>query len=369
MKNPGISLDSDSDSGDDQDFFIPNNEAAGAHIVGTKDGDDGILADCEFLRARNADLKAEIDRINNLIEVRNASLPETQRKLELVWGTLPPKPWSLSYYLTFRGFEYVQLYLWIIRDLGWTWGWYWRDAASIVGGFAVLHACLLSLRNTLCKDPFESFFSYCKLLWIASMYRFEMATLNTEQAGRNYRLEPHYISNRIDKGSLSQDEIDQLAFIKRQTIACLAVAFALMLVHVILKYRANKGIAPFKDNHYTIFGLTFSLTESPYLDSNIFSVLIKYVCTWRDLELLVFIFLVGRDLAFLCNSHLFWSVCFSIALLLPLFTAHITMNLRGYLVEHCHYLAIAVWVGGMGVWEMGHGVLKTNWSAWDFVGP
>ena len=130
MKNSTINLDSDSDSGDDGDFFVPNNDAG---VGGHGNKEHGLLADCEYWQQRNLDLQREIDRLRALKNEHEQVSALDQRKMELVWKHLPPKPWSFSYFSTFRGFEFTQIYLWILRDLGWAWGQIWFYPCAVFG--------------------------------------------------------------------------------------------------------------------------------------------------------------------------------------------------------------------------------------------
>lgn len=357
-----INLDgSDSDSGDDGDFFVPNNSDLASKT------EHGVLADVEFLRQRNSDMEREISRIRGLHAERQEVLDLNQRKQELVWGSLPPRPWSMSFYLTFRGFEYLQLYLWILRDLGWAWGSILFYPTAVFGGFAIIHATLITFRDFWSKDPFESAKSFLRLLWVAAMYRLQLFTLSMTD---NYRIEPLYVSNRVNRGHIPKPEIASLIVIRSDTLDCLIAIFSLAVIVIILKFRANRGLYPFKGGVFSVLGRTFTYATSFYeSEPHLNLTALKFICTWRDLENLLLWFLFGRDLAFLANNQLMWAAFAFGSLLIPMALTHITMNIRPSLVEHCHYMAMMMWVAGVTVFEMGHVMFRGLYSAWDFAGP
>ena len=363
---------SDSDSGDDADFFLVDSSnggsssTAGSSHDGDPRGKHGILADCDFLRQRNADLQREIDRIKGLTAERQEVIDLGTRRPEIVWGSLPPRPWSLSYYLTFRGFEYLQLYLWIIRDLGWAYGEMWFYASAVFGGLAVVHAIIITFRNFWLKDPFESCHSFLRLCWVTTMYRLLMCTITT---ANNFRIEPLYVSNSVNHGRIPKPQIQTLTLIRGDTIKCLCAIFALSVPLMILKFRANRALYPFKGGTYSVLGRTFQFVTSPYEGEGYLNLTaLKYLGTWRDVENLLLWFIVGRDLGFVTDNRLMWAAFAFGALLIAMMQVHLTFNLRPALVEHGHYMSYFLWLGGITVYELGHGYLRGAYSAWDFVG-
>lgn len=364
MRNTKINLDSDSETGSDSDGeFFTSSEAGDRHGP----NDKGILNDSEFLRQRNQDLEHEIGRMRGLVDERAREIADNTRQLDLAWTTLPPRPFSFLYFATFRGFEHLELYMWIIRDMGWAFGYKWRTVSGVVGGFAILHAILILFRNAYSRDPFETSHSFSKLLWVTAVYRMLMATINDTS---NYFIEPLYISNLINRGRVSKDYLANLVLVRGQTESCLVAAFALLVVTMVLKYRANKQQYPFKDGNFSLFGRSYSVPQSPYEESTFVSSSgINIVGTWRDLENILLWFLVARDMSFFDFNTLAWAAFSFLAMLTCLFMANASLNSKLGMVEHCHYLAGLVWVGGVVVFQMGHLILERTYSAWDFAGP
>jgi len=260
--NPDSSSDTSSDSGDDRDFFITDSSSgSGSSSVGAGKDRHGILADCEFLRQRNLDLQREIDRINSLYAERQELIDIGARKQEIVWASPPSKPWHPSFYLTFRGFEYLQLYMWIIRDLGWAYGEEWFYAVALFGGLAICHAIIITFRNVWLMDPFESAHAFLRLCWVVTMYRLQMCTITTTN---NLRIEPMYVSNASNHGRIPKGEIATLSLVRGDTVRCLIAVYSLCVPLMILKFRANRQLWPFKGGVYGMCGRMFQLVASPY---------------------------------------------------------------------------------------------------------
>jgi hypothetical protein len=80
----------------------------------------------------------------------------------------PPHRLALSYYAALPGFEYLSLYLWLLKDFSWSQLWLW--SAITWGGLALLLIIALLLKTLHRRRWAQAYVSFGALLWLLGNY-------------------------------------------------------------------------------------------------------------------------------------------------------------------------------------------------------
>lgn len=240
--------------------------------------------------------------------------------------------------------------------------WAWASTNSEVkyfvglafGGASVAWSFYILIRALFAFNLGELWSSFTRFLWILGMYIWLAGILHDEK----YPLE------------------SPVATRDKETAAGLLVAaFCLQgLYSMILK--PKKVIMPGSLK----FRNPFANCEPLKPDEDVF-VEKKLRCTplesflgfsvsYRDIEHLIIFFWVGKDVAALYQIKGFWLAFYILAFMTITLLVNISLNTRDVLIDHCHYIALCIWMLGVFVYQMGHvwfhdqPLSENKWELW-----
>ena len=308
--------------------------------------------DLEHLREKNLELRTEIEKLKR-VDKKYSSLTRNAwhlKRLEFVWCSYPAIKWNIRWYFGLRGAQYFQLYLWIIRDFAWAQARFLDGTTkyavlnysfgAAIGALAVIWAALLFLRSIYHRQVNEIFYTFSVFLWQASTYWWCLGTL---------------LDNRYNTDSREESRMRDCMSILIFTF--LVQAFYHVIVRFWWKTTVNRVLSKFDEPRLQYATWHFQCIPN-FLHMN-----------WRDFEHFQILFWVGKEIGASGGNRGYWVICYLLTFFVALFLINSSINTRRTMIDHCHYLGIAIWLFGVGIVEMGPLFFKGTHNWWEYLPP
>lgn len=253
--------------------------------------------------------------------------PVPQRVLAARGSSLrqgPHRRFSLGWLLSFHGLEYVQLYLWLLKD--WSWSQLrWFYTSMVFGTLAVLWAALLVVLALRAGVLSEAYLAAGVLLWLLANYVWMVGDLWDDDMLARQQHE--------DEGLYHACE-ETAKYISLSSVLWVAVYFwAVIPLQLFAHEQALPLVARINHNcPPPRFGFVFS--------------------TFREYETLHVFFWALKDLFWVWESSSGYLAVYVATLILTLDLMWLSATHRDQYIDFVHFAAVFLWIFANGWWAL-----------------
>jgi hypothetical protein len=249
--------------------------------------------------------------------VKEEAVVKRSTERGLCWLYPPDIHFRIGWFFSIRGSEYIQIYLWIMKDLAWAQSWW--IAGHLFGCAAVIWSAFILVHAVHERSTNEMFAQTGQLMWLFANTWWMIGDIHDKTFPD---AAPWYPQRTKDCGNIMV-----------AAIVLLSVYFL-----VVKPFKLLNVDHPVTVRHYDRTGL------KPRWPVNL------VFTTWREYENVHILFWLSKDCGWNHGIQSMWLVSVLPTLLIMLDFAWTSLWSRRLLVDHAHYAAQFLWVIANAIW-------------------